>query len=76
MQSLTRPTPSEPWVALLFSAQAVRKGAVVRRSRAWVDREVGRDRFLREVQMRGYRLIETGSQFIVICHNGPSRILF
>lgn len=75
MQSVTRPTRPEPWIAQLFSAQAVRKGAVVRRSRAWVDREVGRDRFLHEVQRRGYHLIETGNQYVVICNGGPIRIL-
>lgn len=76
MQSIARPTPSEPWIAQIFSTQAARKGAVVRRSRAWVDREVGRERFLQEVQRRGYHLLETGDQFVVICHSGPIRILF
>lgn len=76
MQSLTRPTPSAPWIAQLFSSKSARKGAVVRRSVAWVHREVGRDAFVSEVQRRGYHLIETADQFIVVCHNGPIRILF
>ncbi len=76
MNMMTRTSPVEPWIAQLFSAKAARKGAVVRRSLAWVDREVGRDRFVSEVQRRGYHLIETADQYIVVCHNGPIRILF
>ncbi|QGX99450.1 N-(5'-phosphoribosyl)anthranilate isomerase [Roseovarius faecimaris] len=76
MQMITRPTPAAPWIAQLFNAKSARKGAVVRRSMAWVHREVGREEFVREIQRRGYHLIETADQFIVVCHNGPIRILF
>lgn len=76
MQMLTRTSPPEPWIAQLFSTKAARKGAVVRRSMARVDREVGRDRFIAEVNRRGYHLVETADQFLVVCHNGPIRILF
>lgn len=48
----------------------------MRRSRRWVEREVGREEFEREVRRRGFHLIETGDQMIVVCHAGPIRILF
>ena len=76
MNMITRPVPPEPWLAQLFSTKAARKGAVVRRSLAWVDREIGRDRFVYEVRRRGSHLVETADQFLVVCHNGPIRILF
>lgn len=76
MNMMTRPTSPEPWIAQIFSTRAARKGAVVRRSRAWVEREVGRARFEAEVKSRGYHLIETADQLVVVCHDGPIRILF
>ncbi|MGV6847508.1 MAG: N-(5'-phosphoribosyl)anthranilate isomerase [Marinibacterium sp.] len=76
MPSLARPTPPDPWITQLFSTRAARRGAVVRRSMAWVDREVGRDTFLAEVRNRGYHVIQTADQFVIVCHNGPIRLLF
>lgn len=64
------------WIVQIFSAKAVRKGAVIRRSMAWIDREVGRDRFMAEVRDRGFHLIQTADQFIVICHDGEIRVVF
>nr|WP_309503190.1 hypothetical protein [uncultured Roseovarius sp.] len=48
----------------------------VRSARAWVEREVGYDRFALEVRRRGFHMIEAADRFIVICHNEPIRILF
>ena len=76
MQVVTRESGPEFWISQMFSAKAARRGAVVRRSLVWVDREVGRDRFIEEVRQRGYHLIQTCNQFIVVCHSGPVRILF
>lgn len=68
--------PNDAWIDQMFRTQAARKGSVVRRSQAWVAREVGRPAFEAEIRRRGYHLIETADQFIVVCHNGPIRILF
>ena len=76
MTATIHPQQAERWISQLFAAKAARRGAVVRRSLTWVDREVGRDRFCREVRQRGYHLIQTADQFIVVCHGGPIRILF
>jgi hypothetical protein len=65
-----------PWVRQLFGTKAALKGAVVRRSMAWVHREVGKDLFEAEVRRRGFHLVQTADQYIVICHNGPIRMLF
>ena len=76
MQVVTRHTYPDIWIAQMFSTKAARRGAVVRRSVAWVDREVGRDRFIAEIRRRGFHLVRTADQFIVICHGGPIDILF
>ncbi|MEM8732535.1 MAG: N-(5'-phosphoribosyl)anthranilate isomerase [Pseudomonadota bacterium] len=76
METLYTGATPHPWITQMFSTRAARKGAVVRRSALWVDREIGRDAFLDEVRRRGYHVIETADQFIVVCHNGPIRLLF
>lgn len=73
---LPNPAHARRWLDQMFATKAARRGAVVRRSQAWVDREVGRSRFENEVRNRGYHLIQTADQFIVVCHAGPIRILF
>jgi hypothetical protein len=74
---LSAPVNTDPdaWIGMVFSAQAAR-GGVVRRSIAWVDREVGRDRFIAEVRRRGFHLLVTSNQFIVVCNRDPVRMLF
>ncbi|PVA09414.1 N-(5'-phosphoribosyl)anthranilate isomerase [Pelagivirga sediminicola] len=76
MRSLTRSTDPDYWLEQMFAAKAARTGGVVRRSRLWVDREVGRDRFIRAVRLRGFHLIRTADQFIVVCHDGPVEMMF
>lgn len=67
-------TPDQ-WIALIFSAKAA-QGGVVRRSIAWVDHEVGRDRFIAEVRARGFHLLASRNQFIVVCNRDPVQMLF
>jgi hypothetical protein len=77
MYQMRQPPVSDlPWVRQIFQTQAARKGSVVRRSVMWVEREAGRSAFEAEVSRRGYHLIQTADQYIIICHNGPIRLLF
>ncbi|WGH78789.1 N-(5'-phosphoribosyl)anthranilate isomerase [Jannaschia ovalis] len=69
------PVPSAPWVRQVFGARAAQRGGVVRRSARWVEREVGRAIFEAEVRRRGFHLIETGGQLIVICNGGGLRVI-
>ena len=74
-----RPPPMnhspDEWIAQIFSARAA-QGGVVRRSIAWVDREIGRDRFIAEVRRRGFHLLASSNQFIVVCNCDPVQVLF
>lgn len=65
----------EDWLRQIFSARAA-QGGVVRRSIAWVDREVGRDLFMAEVRRRGFHLLASSNQFIVVCNRDPVQMLF
>jgi len=68
---LSPPTPfADHHVAELFSAKAVARGGVVRRNRAWADREIGRGRLIAEVRSRGFHMIACGPQYVIICNAG------
>ncbi|MDJ0639155.1 MAG: N-(5'-phosphoribosyl)anthranilate isomerase [Paracoccaceae bacterium] len=66
---------SDQWINQFFSAQAVGQGGVVRRKAADIDRLAGRERFLREVSLRGFRAVENNGQILVFCNRAPVRIL-
>lgn len=72
---IMRQTSADGWIRLIFSAKAA-DGQVIRRNVTWVDREVGRERFISEVRARGFHLLQTADQFIVVCHSGPVHLLF
>ena len=76
MQMLTRENRPDFWIAQIFSSKAAQIGAVIHRPVQWIDREVGRDRFVTEIRRRGFHLIRTADQFVVICHGGPVHLLF
>ncbi|WP_244867946.1 hypothetical protein [Vannielia litorea] len=40
----------EAWISHVFPARGVERGAVVRRSEAWVEHEIGHERFVAEVR--------------------------
>ena len=63
------------WLDAIFSAQAARNGGVVRRSRTWVETEIGTEALVAEVTRRGFHMIETGGQYIVICNPGAFRVI-
>ena len=71
-----RQSDAEVWIDQIFSAKAVASGGVIRRNRHWIEAEVGRDRFFQEVRSRGFHLLETADQLIVVCHAGPVRMHF
>jgi hypothetical protein len=69
------PPKAEDWLQQIFAAKAA-EGQVVRRNVDWVVREIGTTRFMDEVRARGFHLIQTADQFVVICHAGEIRMLF
>ena len=70
-----RQSDPEAWVDLVFSAKAA-NGGVLRRAIGWVANEVGHERFIEEVRRRGFHLLVTQNQYIIVCNTGPVRMLF
>jgi hypothetical protein len=75
MDAILRKADPEGWIAEVFSAESVARGGVIRRDLRRIDREIGRDRFISEVRARGFHLVETGGQRIVICNTGFLRVV-
>lgn len=75
MEPVLRHSNPEAWIEAIFAAQAVARGGVVRRARAWVAREIGLARFEAEVRRRGFHMVECGGQLIVICNQGGMRVI-
>ncbi len=73
MTNLPRPIDPENWMRALFSSRDVRRGGVFKRQVRDVERIVGRDVFLSEVERRGFQALENGQHFIVCCNAQPIR---
>ena len=63
------------WVTHLFSARAAREGGVVRRKIRDIERYVGLDVFLDELDRRGYNAVENAGQLIIFCNQEPVRVI-
>jgi len=57
------------WINELFAAQSVANGGIVRRARKNVDDDM-LEELIHEAGARGYHVIETGEQVVVLCHAG------
>ena len=58
------------WVDQIFDAKIVKKDGLVRRKKSDVHRKTSFDERLLQVQERGYHLLETGNQYVVLCNKG------
>lgn len=61
------------WLAQFLDSPEARRGGVVKRQIRDVERIAGRDLFLREVERRGFQVIENGRHFVVFCNAMPLR---
>ena len=75
MNNLPEVISPERWIVQIFSAKKAAEGGILRRKVADVERLLGRQRFLHEVQRRGFHAIENADQFIIICNQDPLRVL-
>ena len=63
----------EIWLEQLLSSGEARKGGVVKRQIRDVERLVGRDAFLAEVERRGFQVVQNNLHFIIFCNLMPIR---
>jgi hypothetical protein len=75
MQSRNSPLSPEIWLNDLFASKAVQQGAVIRRKARDVERFAGMDAFLREIDRRGYQVVENSGQLVIFCNRAPLRWL-
>ncbi|RVT82634.1 N-(5'-phosphoribosyl)anthranilate isomerase [Rhodobacteraceae bacterium CCMM004] len=74
-RAIPPPAQADRWIAGIFSARAAQTGGVVRRSIAWVEREVGTERLMAEVRARGFHMVQVGGQYVIICNPGGLRVI-
>ncbi len=65
----------DQWLYNLFSPLAVAQGSVLRRDVTDVETHLGRDRFLAEAKMRGYRVEEKRGEFVLILNRTHVRVM-
>ncbi len=65
----------EDWIRSVFSARTAAEGGTVRRQSKDIDRIVGRDRFLAELDRRGFRAVENAGQTVIFCNREPVKLL-
>jgi hypothetical protein len=63
----------EMWLEQALSSGEARKGGVVKRQIRDVERLVGRDAFLAEVERRGFQVVQNNRHFVIFCNSLPIR---
>ncbi|MBL4542749.1 MAG: N-(5'-phosphoribosyl)anthranilate isomerase [Rhodobacteraceae bacterium] len=63
----------EAWMRTVFSSRDAGRGGVIKRQICDIERIVGRNVFLAEVERRGWQALENGRHFIVCCNAEPIR---
>lgn len=69
------PYRNAAWARQIFDSEAAKSGGIVRRSVRSVEQQIGRERLIAECRGRGFHLLETGDQFVIICNAGSLRML-
>jgi len=75
MRNLNSPLTPDIWLNDLFACKAVQQGGVIRRKARDIERFVGKDLFLREIDRRGYQAAENAGQIIIFCNRAPVHFL-
>jgi hypothetical protein len=60
----------QPWIDQIFNAQAAKNGGVVRRKISNVNRFASEKMLTAEVQRRGFHMVVSGDQFVILCNPG------
>ena len=71
--SIPAPLSADAWMSHLFSSKAARDGGVIRRKLRDIERYVGRDDFLKELNRRGFTAVENAGQLVIFCNREPLR---
>ncbi|MBV0912739.1 N-(5'-phosphoribosyl)anthranilate isomerase [Anianabacter salinae] len=69
------PQTPDDWFRHLLGARAALDGGVVRRKTRDMERMVGRARFVKEIERRGYTVLENAGQLVIFCNSEPVVLL-
>lgn len=75
MENRNSPLAPEIWLHDLFACRAVQQGAVIRRKARDIERFAGMDRFLAEIDRRGFQAVRNGGQIVIFFNREPIRRL-
>ncbi len=63
------------WIEQIFGAEQAQNGGIVRRSIESVLQNSSEAELVEAVRFRGFKLIRTGGQFVILCHHGYVEIV-
>lgn len=66
----------QDWLAQVFRIRSAQCGGVVRRTITDVHREIGRDAPELEALGRGWHLLQSGEDYILVCTRHPFLVIF
>jgi len=68
--------PTGPkWIRQIFRAKAVRNGGIVRRKIASVQKYASAAGLEAEVRGRGFHMVISGDQYVILCHRGDFQVI-
>ncbi len=65
----------QAWVRQIFNAQAARNGGVVRRKISSVRRFASDAELENEVKIRGFHMVVSGDQYVILCNTGQFKLV-
>lgn len=74
MKKLSAPA-RERWFKRIFSAQAARNGGIIRRSVDTVQGIASEAELVVHVKARGFHMVRSGDQYVILCHHGDFKLI-
>lgn len=71
---MTKPF-EKAWITDIFKAGICKRGGVVRRKVADVERIASEAELVDAVDRRGWHLVESGDQYVMFCNEGTFRVI-
>jgi hypothetical protein len=65
---------SDQWIDKIFDAKQVKVDGVVRRSVSSVNSSASEALLIAAVKSRGFHMIQSGDQYVILCHSGELKI--
>lgn len=67
---MPRKQSSQAWINQIFDAKITQKYGLARRNKSDVEKYASSESLKTSVKARGWHLIETGDQYVILCNPG------